>query len=278
MPFRQRAAATTRAGDRADDDVRAIADVAKALGTATDAAAVATAALKAVRTAFGWAYGSYWQIDHGQRALRFAVESGDAGDEFRAVTQQASFAEGVGLSGRAWRSRDLVFVADLAEVTDCVRAPAARKVGVKSGVCFPITVAGQVVGTMDFFATETLNPSPSRLQALRTVGRLLSSAMERMVETAASAQAATQLITSIREISSGASRASAAAAEAVHRVAVARDTVAGLGASSGEIGSVVETITSIADQIETEQQPPHRRASVITHRSTVDATCRSFGW
>ena len=43
-------------------------------------------------------------------------------------------------------------------MTDCVRAPVAQKVGVKSGVCFPIIVDGDVVGTMDFFATETLAP------------------------------------------------------------------------------------------------------------------------
>ena len=35
--------------------------------------------------------------------LRFDVESGSAGEEFREVTLAASFAEGVGLSGRAWR-------------------------------------------------------------------------------------------------------------------------------------------------------------------------------
>ena len=32
-------------------------------------------------------------------------------------TLAASFAEGVGLSGRAWRARDLVFVPNLADVT-----------------------------------------------------------------------------------------------------------------------------------------------------------------
>jgi GAF domain-containing protein len=111
--------------------------------------------------------------------LRFVVESGDAGPEFRQVTQAASFAEGVGLSGRAWRAWELVFVPDLAELTDCVRAPAAGRAGVKSGLCFPITAAGRVIGTMDFFATETLTPRPARLDALRTVGRLVSAAMER---------------------------------------------------------------------------------------------------
>ncbi len=67
-------------------------------------------------------------------------------------------------------------------MTDCVRAPIAQKVGVKSGVCFPIIVDGEVVGTMDFFATETLHPSQQRLDALRNVGRLVSQAVERLAE------------------------------------------------------------------------------------------------
>ncbi len=46
--------------------------------------------------------------------LRFLQESGSAGEEFRQVTLAASFAEGVGLSGRAWRRNDLVFVSDIA--------------------------------------------------------------------------------------------------------------------------------------------------------------------
>jgi hypothetical protein len=54
--------------------------------------------------------------------LRFQQESGSAGEEFRTVTLTASFAEGVGLSGRTWRARDLPFVRDIGEMTDCVRA------------------------------------------------------------------------------------------------------------------------------------------------------------
>ena len=94
------------------------------------------------------------------------------------MTLSASFAEGVGLSGRAWRRRDLVFVRDLAEVTDCVRRPAAQRAGVKSGVCFPITVEGRVIGTMDFFVTETIELSESRASALRNVQQLLCQRLE----------------------------------------------------------------------------------------------------
>ena len=98
------------------------------------------------------------------------------------MTLGASFREGVGLSGRAWKSRDLVYVKDLGEVKDCVRAPVAQKVGVRSGVCFPITEAGEVVGTMDFFATETLELSEQRLDTLRSVGVLVSQALERVAQ------------------------------------------------------------------------------------------------
>ncbi|MFL6160362.1 MAG: GAF domain-containing protein, partial [Marmoricola sp.] len=144
-------------------DTAAVNNVLANLGATRTVDEAVQTALDTVRRDFGWAYGSYWKVDQVDAKLKFALESGDAGEEFRQVTLAASFAEGVGLSGRAWKTRDLYFTQDIGEMTDCVRAPVAQKVGVKSGVCFPITVAGDVVGTMDFFATETLHPSEQRL-------------------------------------------------------------------------------------------------------------------
>jgi methyl-accepting chemotaxis protein len=161
-------------------DSQAMIDVLAVLSSASTPDEAAQLALDTVRARFGWAYGSYWKVDPADRALHFAVESGDAGPEFRKVTLEASFKEGVGLSGRAWRNRDLFFTKDIGEMTDCVRAPVAQRVGVKSGVCFPVIVGGDVVGTMDFFATETLEPSENRLDALRTIGQLVSQAMTRL--------------------------------------------------------------------------------------------------
>ncbi|MFY0408594.1 GAF domain-containing protein [Solicola sp. PLA-1-18] len=190
-------------------DAQAVSTVLSALEPVNTIEDAAQAALDAVRSAFGWAYGSYWAIDHRDQALHFAVESGTAGEEFRRVTQSASFAEGVGLSGRAWRNRDLIFTPDIAELTDCVRVPAARGAGVKSGVCFPIQVSGEVVGTMDFFATEVLDLSPARLDALRGVGRLVSQRMERldrverMSATSSTLAAASEELTAVSEQMSG---------------------------------------------------------------------------
>ncbi|MBJ7528493.1 MAG: GAF domain-containing protein [Nocardioides sp.] len=181
-------------------DAGAVNKVLAGLSAAQSVDDAVRTALDAVREEFGWAYGSYWRIDEADRTLKFALESGDAGPEFRAVTLEASFAEGVGLSGRAWRSRDLFFTPDLGEMTDCVRAPVAQRVGVKSGVCFPIVVDGDVVGTMDFFATETLSPSPQRLEALRNVGRLVSAALARIAHDDAEKAAAADLAEKVEQV------------------------------------------------------------------------------
>ena len=93
-------------------NVTAITKVLDALSRAVDADTAVQAALDAVKESFGWAYGSYWHIPSGEDALVFGLESGEVGAEFRRVTLSASFREGVGLSGRTWRDRDLVFCID----------------------------------------------------------------------------------------------------------------------------------------------------------------------
>jgi methyl-accepting chemotaxis protein len=165
---------------QAANDVLAVNKVLVAVSGADSMTSACSTALNTVREVFGWAYGSFWSRDPEQNVLRFSVESGTVSPEFRRVTLAATFSEGEGVSGRAWRDRDLVFVRDLAEVRDCCRAPVAIRAGVKSGVALPIWALGELVGTMDFFALETLEPSPERLEALRNVGRLVSAGIERL--------------------------------------------------------------------------------------------------
>lgn len=162
----------------ANTNTQALVKLMEALGKARTADEATIAALETLKSAFGWAYGSFWKITPKDHTLRFQSESGSVNADFRRVTMGASFREGEGLSGRAWRQRDLVFVEDIGRMTDCCRAPVAQSAGVKSGVCFPIIIDGEVFGTMDFFALETLKPSAERLDVLRTVGRLVSKAIE----------------------------------------------------------------------------------------------------
>jgi GAF domain-containing protein len=230
------------------DDRNAVTQVVTGIGAAGDQRSALTAALQTVRAAFGWAYGSFWAMDEEAQVLRFQQESGSAGEEFREVTLGASFAEGVGLSGRAWRARDLVFVEDLAEVTDCVRAPAAQRAGVRSGVCFPVMVGGRVVGTMDFFTTETITLSESRASALRNVQQLVSQRMEVLVRGEADAANARDLLETVSRLREAASAAGRVADRAVEQASTMTTEVEALGQASSSIGEVIRIISGIADQ------------------------------
>jgi hypothetical protein len=239
------AAYTTR---QVADDRLAVTSVVTALGHTESSAVALQAALNAVRTSFHWAYGSYWEVDEQENVLRFRVESGSAGDEFRKVTLAATFAEGVGLSGRAWRARDLVFVRDIGELTDCVRAPAAQRAGVRSGVCFPISSGNRIIGTMDFFTTEFVDLSDSRADALRNVQQLVSQRLE-VVRAAELASAnARALLDTVDRLRSATADATRVADEAVTRASAMTGDVNALGDASNAIGDVIQIISSIADQ------------------------------
>jgi methyl-accepting chemotaxis protein len=150
------------------------------IGDATSAEEVVRVTLETVREAFGWAYGSFWSRDDDGRTLSFSIESGETTEEFRRATQASRYAIGQGLSGRAWETRDLNFVPDLSEIPDCPRAGVARRVGISSAVAIPLLVGGQLAGVMDFLTRDRIQPSANRLDVLRSIGRLVSTALERV--------------------------------------------------------------------------------------------------
>jgi methyl-accepting chemotaxis protein len=212
---------------------------------------VFSAAIGTVREAFGWSYGSFWEIDPADQCLRFVQDSGTVNEEFRRVTSESRFREGEGLNGQAWQSRELVFVPDLSEMKTCSRAPAARRSGLKSGVCFPIMMGGRVIGTMDFLTEERINPSPARLDALRNVGRLVSGALERVEQQIRLDQSKKELEAKVNELMKAAR--TAAAGDLTVTVEVRGDDDMGrlgeaLASMIGDLKNLISEIIESANQ------------------------------
>jgi methyl-accepting chemotaxis protein len=161
-------------GSGETSDARALIDTVSAVIQAGSIDEIIRGTLDTIRRAFGWAYASYWTIDPVQKALTFSLESGSVGGEFERLTHTSRFKEGEGLNGRTWRSRDLVFVDNLADLPDCVRAPVALREGIRSGVCLPILRDDHVIGTMDFFAKTGVEMPEARLDVLRVLARVAS--------------------------------------------------------------------------------------------------------
>ncbi|WP_226343686.1 methyl-accepting chemotaxis protein [Agilicoccus flavus] len=231
-----------------EHDMAAINAVVREIAESSTEEQAIKSALDTTRKEFGWEYGSFWALDLNERVLRNSLESGSAGEEFRRVTREATFAEGVGVAGRAWRSRDMVFEPDLGVVSDCVRAPAAQRAGVKSGVCLPIIVHNDVVGTMDFFTTKDIVLTQDRERALRNTAFLVSNAIERHRAQSRTETAGQELLSSITEVERNVLEASNVAADAQRLTEEASKIVNSLNTSSVEIGNVVKVITSIAEQ------------------------------
>jgi methyl-accepting chemotaxis protein len=235
-------------------DIRAVNQLLLALGRSRTANDVITAALSSVREAFGWSYGSFWAVNPEDQALRFVQDAGTVSDEFRRITTEARFREGEGLNGQTWQTRDLMFVPDLGEMKSCSRAPAARRINLKAGVCFPILVGSRVHGTMDFFTEERITPSESRLDALRNVGRLVSTALERVEQQTQIDQAKRDLEGKVKQLMKVAR--SAAEGDLTVVVGVKGDDDMGrLGEALGQmiadlkalIGQVIESASQFAE-------------------------------
>jgi methyl-accepting chemotaxis protein len=170
------ATAVPGAGHDADTLARVIDGITRA---ATVKGAIAST-LQIVRGTQGWVYAAYLRRDPIDGLLKCAMDSGQVADAFREKTRAAQFSEGEALSGRAWRSGDLVFVEDFGAITEFARAPLARQAGIRSAVCIPMFVSGEIVGTLEFYGTELRVLAPATADTLRMVAGQVASGIARV--------------------------------------------------------------------------------------------------
>lgn len=207
---------------------------------------IAKMALDLVRSSFKWAYGTYWVLDKGETTMRFSVESGAVDEEFRRATRDARLQSGEGLAGRAWQSRDLVFVTDIAHLSESPRAVIARRVGIKSGIAFPIIVKGRVIGAMDFVAVDELRPSERRLTMLRDVSRMVSSAAEQVAMANDFERDVKDVVQMVLESASDVEGSAQGMAASAEETACQAQAVA---ASSEQATRNVQTVASSAEEL-----------------------------
>lgn len=253
---------------------KAVNKVLNALIAATNANEAANLTLNTIKSAFDWAYGSYWTVDPEENVLRFSVETGSVTEEFTKVTREASFAKGVGFSGKTWQAQDVMFVKDLGTMVDCCRRESAQRAGVKSGVCIPITIKGEVIGTMDFFVLETIELSKDRMDALRNVGRLVSSTMERLQKQEQDEKVAERLRQNAVELADFSKVLGESSAGILHDAEDGAKQAESVSAASEEISSIIRTVANATEEMSTsisEIAQNAGQAASVTHSAKSKA-------
>jgi len=138
--------------------------------------------LQAICEQLGWQIGVIWKVDY-QRNVLYCLEDwyqpSSGVDEFAALSQETTFAPGIGLPGRVWESGDPVWIEDVTQDKNFTRAPIATKENLHAAFGFPIRLRDQIFGVMEFFSHQIQEPDQALLQMFSTIGTQIGQFIER---------------------------------------------------------------------------------------------------
>lgn len=129
--------------------------------------------VQAVGESLEWDLGVFWRFDRQTGVLR-CLDQWQAptfqGDAFALAAWHQSFASGEGLPGRIWASGQPCWVADVASDAQFLRADVAAQVGLHGGFGFPIRIAGEIEGVIEFFSRHVREPDDELLKMVTDIG------------------------------------------------------------------------------------------------------------
>jgi PAS domain S-box-containing protein len=137
--------------------------------------------MRAICQTLSWNVGALWKLDEETRVLRCA----DVWDEkaefttFVECTRQSSFAEGVGLPGRVWKSGKAEWIIDVRLDGNFPRIAAATSAGLHAAFAFPIGSRDRLYGVMEFFATMLRAPDKKLLDVIEGLAGQISLFLDR---------------------------------------------------------------------------------------------------
>ena len=104
------------------------------------------------------------------------VDPGNRYEDFRRVTAQTTFAEGVGLPGRVLATGDAAWITDVERDENFLR----KELGVNGAFAFPIRAGGDLTAVLEFFSPAAIAPDPALLEVMGQIGRQLGRVVERI--------------------------------------------------------------------------------------------------
>ncbi|HKY30352.1 MAG TPA: ATP-binding protein [Pyrinomonadaceae bacterium] len=120
-----------------------------------------------------WDFGAFWKVDRGAQVLRCVEVCRSPSSQlerFERVTLKGTFEKGVGLPGRVWESGKPAWIDNVGADRNFPRATIAAHEGLHSAFAFPILAVGEVLGVIEFFSREMLEPDDELLRMVAGIG------------------------------------------------------------------------------------------------------------
>lgn len=121
--------------------------------------------LKIICERFHWDCGTIWAVDKEANVLRCTrvwQMPSIQNETFIQESQNLTFAEGQGMPGRVWKTRQAIWESNIVHQEDFLRRNSAENLGLKTALGFPIIYENEVLGVIEFFSKNSI-PQDSHL-------------------------------------------------------------------------------------------------------------------
>ena len=142
-------------------------------------------ALALVAGYLGWSLGHAFLVTDGDDpeapliSVSWHLPDDGRYDGFVVVSEAISFKRGVGLPGQVIASAGPVWLAPVVNAPNFPRAPYAAAAGLQTFCGFPLRSRDTIVGVVEFFSTDVVQPESSVLELMDHVGTQLGRVVER---------------------------------------------------------------------------------------------------
>lgn len=132
----------------------------------------------------GWPVGHYYVVEETENKKLVSsniwhCQDKEAFENLKQVTESTEFERGVGLPGRVLDSGNPAWITDATQDENFPRAQLVEDIGIRAGFAFPVLIGKEVVGVMEFFSTEAVEPQTEMLEIMAQAGYHLGRVMER---------------------------------------------------------------------------------------------------
>ncbi len=166
---------------RAEEALRLLHSIVARIAEAEDFSSALQLALWHVCEVTGWVFGEVWMPAADGRVL----ERSDIRHSVRAdllardTVDVMSLTPGEGLAGRAWTSKQAVWVPNVEEDEAFARAAHATALGLKAGVAIPVLAADEAVAVLVFYMYEVREQDERLVHLISVVSAQLGSLIRR---------------------------------------------------------------------------------------------------
>jgi PAS domain S-box-containing protein len=152
-----------------------------------------------------WACAARWSLDEAEGRLH-CLETWSIDDpgirRFLDISCRETFVPGKGgMIRRVLTTGESVWVADVTQKTDFIRAGIAQEAGLKGAFALPVSVGDRVLGAIEFFSRESRHPDRWLLQITVNIGNQIGQLMARRQAEAATRESEARF-RSLTELSS----------------------------------------------------------------------------